>query len=373
MKCGHRSLIAIKRLKKCEYLHMPSPACYNKGSSVENEGETKVKSKLREVHVSEAVGLVLAHDLTQVLPGKYKGPLFRKGHVVRTEDREALLSIGKEHLYVLEIAEGEWHENDAALRIAATVCGTGLTMTQPREGKVNLVAERDGLLQVDADRVDMINQVEQAVLSTRKTDIPVKKGETVAATRVIPLLYPEQRLKQVEAAAQADPESAVVEVIPFPQRKVGVVITGSEVYHGRIQDRFGPVVQEKVEGFGSVITGQTLASDEKERIIEQVRAFVDQGADLVLVTGGMSVDPDDRTPGAIAALGADIVSYGTPMLPGSMLMVAYYQQVPVLGLPGCVIHDEYTSFDVFLPQILAGKRITRRDIVSLGYGGLHSC
>ncbi|PTM53230.1 molybdopterin-binding protein [Desmospora activa] len=332
-----------------------------------------MKSKLREVHVSEAVGLVLAHDLTQVLPGKYKGPLFRKGHVVREEDREALLSIGKEHLYVLEIAEGEWHENDAALRIATAVCGTGLTLTQPREGKVNLVAERDGLLQVDANRVHGINQVEQAVLSTRKTDIPVKKEDIVAATRVIPLLYPEERLRQVEAAALADATLPVLEVVPFPQRKVGVVITGSEVYHGRIQDRFGPVVQEKVERFGSVIMGQTLASDEKDRIIEQVRAFVEQGADLVCVTGGMSVDPDDRTPGAIKALGADVISYGTPMLPGSMLMVAYYQQTPILGLPGCVIHDEYTSFDVFLPRILVGKRITRHDIVQLGYGGLHSC
>ncbi|MDR6227523.1 molybdopterin-binding protein [Desmospora profundinema] len=332
-----------------------------------------MKSKLREVHVSEAVGLVLAHDLTQVLPGKYKGPLFRKGHVVREEDREALLSIGKEHLYVLEIAEGDCHEDEAALRIAEVVCGSGLNMTEPREGKVNLVADRDGLLQVDADRVLAVNRVEQAVLSTLETDIPVRKGQTVAATRVIPLLYPEESLMKVEAAARVDGQSPVIQILPFRRCKVGVVITGSEVYHGRIEDRFGPVVQEKVEHYGSTIMGQTLASDQKERIMGQVRDFVEQGADLVLVTGGMSVDPDDRTPGAIAALGADVVSYGTPMLPGSMLMVAYYNQTPVLGLPGCVIHDEYTSFDVFLPRILAGQRITREDIVRLGYGGLHSC
>jgi molybdenum cofactor synthesis domain-containing protein len=331
-----------------------------------------MKSRLKEVHVSEAVGLVLAHDLTQVLPGKYKGPLFRKGHVVREEDREALLSIGKEHLYVLELAEGEWHEDDAARRIAEAICGPGLTMTEPREGKVNLVAEGEGLLQVDADRVHAVNEVEQAVLSTLKTDIPVTKGQTVAATRVIPLLYPEERLEQVESAVQTD-DSPVISILPFRSYHVGVVITGSEVYHGRIQDRFGPVVQKKVERYGSTIMGQTLASDDKDRIMGQVRSFVEQGADLVLVTGGMSVDPDDRTPGAIAALGAEVVSYGTPMLPGSMLMVAYYQQVPILGLPGCVIHDEYTSFDVLLPRIFAGKRISRSDIVQLGYGGLHSC
>ncbi|PTX58837.1 molybdenum cofactor synthesis domain-containing protein [Melghirimyces profundicolus] len=329
-----------------------------------------MKSSLKEVHVTDAVGRVLAHDLTQVLPGKFKGPLFRKGHVIRQEDIDDLLSIGKEHIYVMELAPGELHENDAAVRIARAVCGPGLTLTEPREGKVNLVAGMDGLLKVDASRVRAINEVEQAVLSTLQSDQPVKKEQTVAASRVIPLIYPEERIEAVEETAGPSP---VLEVWPFRPFRVGVVTTGSEIYHGRIRDRFGPVLQEKLESFGSTVMGQTLASDDKDLIQAQIRSFVDQGADMVLVTGGMSVDPDDRTPGAIASLGAQVISYGTPMLPGSMLLVAYYRGIPVLGLPGCVIHDEYTSFDVFLPRILAGERIRREDIVSLGYGGLHSC
>ncbi|MFD1427041.1 molybdopterin-binding protein [Kroppenstedtia sanguinis] len=331
-----------------------------------------MKSSLREVHVTEAVGRVLAHDLTQVIPGQFKGPRFRKGHVIREADFEALLSIGKEHIYVMELAEGELHENDAARRIAQAVGGPQLTLSAPAEGKVQLSSDRDGLLKVDAARVHGINEVEQAVLSTLKTDIPVQKGEVVAASRVIPLVYPEDRIEQVERIA-AEGDRPVLEVLPFRRLKVGVVTTGSEIYHGRIQDRFGPVVQEKLQSFGSTVMGQTLAGDDKELIQSQICAFVDRGADLVLVTGGMSVDPDDRTPGAIAAIGAEVVSYGTPMLPGSMLMIAYYREIPVLGLPGCVIHDEYTSFDLFLPRILAGEKVKREDIVQLGYGGLHSC
>ncbi|OYD06716.1 molybdopterin-binding protein [Paludifilum halophilum] len=331
-----------------------------------------MKSSLKEVHVSEAVGLVLAHDLTQVLPGKYKGPLFRKGHVVRGEDIDDLLSIGKEHIYVMDLAEGELHENDAARRIAAAAGGENLRMSPPKEGKVNLIAKRDGLLKVEAEAVHGVNHVDQAVLSTLKTDTPVTEGQIVAAARVIPLIYPESRTKEVEAVAESR-NKPLVDLIPYRKCNAGVVITGSEVYHGRIRDKFGPVVREKVESYGSTVMGQILASDDKERIMNGIRSFVDQGADFVLVTGGMSVDPDDRTPGAITALGAEVVSYGTPMLPGSMLMVAYYRGVPVLGLPGCVIHDSYTSFDLFLPRILAGERITREEIVSLGYGGLHSC
>jgi molybdenum cofactor synthesis domain-containing protein len=330
-----------------------------------------VKSKLREVRVQDAVGLVLAHDLTQVIPGKYKGPLFRKGHVISEQDIEPLLDIGKAHIYVMELAEGELHENDAAERIArAAGDNPHLEMTSPKEGKVNLVSSIDGLLRVRAEAVAAINQVEHAVLSTLRTYTPVRKGDIVAAARVIPLIYPEERVKQVEAIGRQSP---VVEVLPYQSCRVGIVTTGSEVLHGRIEDKFGPVLREKLRAFGAEVISQTFSGDDRERIQQQIRSFLEQGADLVLVTGGMSVDPDDRTPGAIASMGAEVVSYGTPMLPGSMLMVAYYQGVPVLGLPGCVIHDDYTSFDVFLPRILAGERIKKADIIALGHGGLHSC
>lgn len=332
-----------------------------------------MKSRLKEVPVGEAVGLVLAHDLTKIDPGKYKGPLFRKGHRIREEDIEALLRIGKEHVYVLDLAEGELHENEAAERIARAVAGSHLGRTEPKEGKVSLVAEIQGLLRIDVEAVTAINRVYQVALSTLGTHTPVEKGQTVATSRVIPLVYPEESVREVEDIA-ARRERPVVEVVPFRPHRVGIVTTGSEVYHGRIQDRFGPIVREKVEKYGSTVVGQTFADDDKEMIRDQILAFVDQGVDMVLVTSGMSVDPDDRTPGAIASLGAEIVTYGTPILPGTMLMIAYFRGIPVLGLPGCVLHDPVTSFDIFLPRILAGEKITREDVVILGHGGLlHSC
>lgn len=332
-----------------------------------------MKSRLKEVPVGEAVGLVLAHDLTMIDPGKYKGPRFRKGHRIREGDVEELLRMGKEHVYVLDLAEGELHEEEAAERIARAVAGPHLGQTEPKEGKVNLVAEAQGLLKIDVEAVMAINRVEQVALATLRTHTPVEKGQTVAATRVIPLVFPEASIRKVESIA-AGRNRPVMEVAPFRPHRVGIVTTGSEVYHGRVQDRFGPIVREKVEKYGSTVVGQTFATDDKEMIRDQIRSFVEQGADMVLVTSGMSVDPDDRTPGAITSLGAEIITYGTPILPGTMLMIAYYRQVPVLGLPGCVLHDSYTSFDHFLPRILAGEKITREDVVALGHGGLiHSC
>ncbi|SDX54435.1 molybdenum cofactor cytidylyltransferase [Marininema mesophilum] len=330
-----------------------------------------MKSSMKEVPLSQAIGLVLAHDLTQVLPGKVKGPLFRSGHVVREEDIEPLLSIGKEHIYVIEWAEGELHEDEAARRIATAVKGSYVSLTESKEGKVNLVAEKDGLLLVNISCVHQINGIEQVVLSTLKTKVPVRKGERVAASRVIPLIYPEERIIEVERiAGQGNP---ILQVVPYRSTRIGIVTTGNEIAKGRIEDRFGPVLRQKVEKFGSEIMGQTFASDDRKRIQQQIRSFIEQGADMVFVTGGMSVDPDDRTPGAIADMGVKVVSYGTPMLPGSMLMLAYDDDIPILGLPGCVIHDEFTSFDVFLPRLLAGERIAREEVIALGYGGLHSC
>ncbi|SFS90568.1 molybdopterin-binding protein [Marininema halotolerans] len=330
-----------------------------------------MKSSLKEVPLSQAIGLVLAHDLTQVIPGKVKGPLFRKGHIVREEDMEALLSIGKEHIYVIEWVEGELHEDIAAMRIATAVQGSFLSLSEPKEGKVSLLAEQDGLLLVDAPRVHAINQIEQVVLSTLKTKVPVQRGEVIAASRVIPLIYPESGIEKVEQIAkQGDP---VLQILPYRSAKVGIVTTGNEIAKGRITDRFGPILHEKVHRYGADILGQTFAGDDRGQIQQQIESFIEQGADMVLVTGGMSVDPDDRTPGAIMEMGAEVVSYGTPMLPGSMLMIAYMGHIPILGLPGCVIHDKKTSFDVFLPRLLAGERISREEVTILGYGGLHSC
>lgn len=330
------------------------------------------KPKMREVPVREAIGMMLPHDMTQILPGEFKGRLFKKGHVVTAEDIEPLLSIGKEHIYVLEMPEGFIHEEEAGNRIAQAVSGEGLTLTEPYEGKVSMKAAYKGLAKINEQAVHALNALEGIAFSTIYGDQVVQPGDTLAATRIIPLIMEEARIAELEQLAQTF-AGPIVQVKPFLKKRVGLVTTGGEVFTGRIADKFGPAIRAKVEALGSEVVEQRFAPDDKEAIEKEIKWFLDQGVDLVLVTGGMSVDPDDRTPGAIAGVGAQIVRYGTPMLPGSMLLVSYYGEIPVLGLPGAVMHEPFTSFDVFLPRILAGERIEESDMTRLGYGGLRKC
>ncbi|MDR6552187.1 molybdopterin-binding protein [Paenibacillus qinlingensis] len=344
---------------------------------------------LREVKVEDAIGMILPHDLTQILPGEFKGRLFRKGHQVTEADIPALLSIGKEHIYVMELQPGYLHEDEAALRMARAIAGTDasasasastsasadLKLTDPHEGKVNVKSEIHGLVKIDKAFVDSVNAIDEVVLSTIRSNTVVQAGASLVGTRVIPLIVDEAKVEEVErlAAARRAEGFTLLEVKPFRALRVGVITTGSEVFKGRIQDKFGPVVKEKVAQLGSQVVDQRFVSDDSEAIVGEIHALAALGVDLVLVTGGMSVDPDDRTPGAIKAAGARVVSYGTPMLPGSMLMIAYLGDLPIMGLPGCVMHDPYTSFDVLLPRICAGEEIVRSDITEMGYGGFYQC
>lgn len=340
---------------------------------------SKDTSMLREVKVEDAIGMILPHDLTQILPGEFKGRLFRKGHQVTEADIPALLSIGKEHIYVMELQPGYLHEDEAAMRMARAIAGTDkcsdLRLTDPHEGKVNVKSEIHGLVKIDKAFVDSVNAIDEVVMSTIRSNTVVQGGASLVGTRVIPLIVDEAKVAEVErlAAARREEGFTLLEVKPFRKLRVGVITTGSEVFKGRIQDKFGPVVKEKVAQLGSVVVDQRFVSDDSEAIVGEIHALQALGVDLVLVTGGMSVDPDDRTPGAIKAAGARVVSYGTPMLPGSMLMIAYLGDLPIMGLPGCVMHDPYTSFDVLLPRICAGEEIVRSDITEMGYGGFYQC
>ena len=322
---------------------------------------------MQMVRVEDAVGNVLCHDITRIVPGEFKGRAYKKGHVVTESDIPELLKLGKEHLYVWELKEGFVHENDAGLRIARAVQGTGLELAEAGEGKVNLMAGYDGMLVVDEARLRQVNGIEEIVVATRNHRRPVKRGEVVAGVRVIPLIIAEEKLRQCELLGM---EAPILDVRPFRSYKTGVITTGSEVYHGRIQDKFGPVVKAKVEAFGGEVIRHILVPDDKERIAAAVLELQAAGAELILTTGGMSVDPDDVTPAGIRQAGASIVTYGAPVLPGSMAMVAYLQDIPVLGLPGCVMYHRTTVFDLLLPMVLCGERITRQDIVLLGMGGL---
>ena len=296
------------------------------------------KACMKTIHVHEAVGSVLCHDITRIVPGESKGPVFSKGHVVRPEDIKVLLEVGKEHLYVFEPLPGMVHENDAAARIVAATAGSNLTAGNPKEGRINLSAACDGLLRIDVPTLARFNGLGEITIATLHSLQFVSKGRPVAGMRVVPLMIEEEKLRSMEEMVS----HPVVEVLPLAHAKVGVVTTGSEVYYGRIQDAFGPVLRKKFAKLGSSIMGQTLTSDEVDMTAAAIVDFLHQGADMIVVTGGMSVDPDDRTPTAIRASGAEIVSYGAPVYPGAMFLLAHAtgprRRLPVLGLTGCVMY-----------------------------------
>lgn len=323
---------------------------------------------MKEVHVRDAIGLRLAHDLTRIVPGEFKGRIFKKGHKVREEDIPALLDIGKEHIYILELADGELHEEDAAIRLAHAVHGDNLQASDPSEGKVILKSSIQGLLKIDSQALRMLNSISQIVVSTKKDNAVVRPGEAVAAMKAVPLVISEQKIVEAETIARM--YAPVIDVVPFRQLKAGIVTTGSELATGRIKDKFGPVLRGKLEDVGTALLGQTIVGDSKQEIQSAIQDYLAQGADLILCTGGMSVDPDDRTPGAIRELCTELVTYGMPIFPGSMMLLAYIGNTAVFGLPGAVIYEAVTAFDILLPRILAGDKVSAADIIELGHGGL---
>jgi molybdopterin biosynthesis enzyme len=322
---------------------------------------------LKVIPVEKAVGLPLAHDITEIVPGEHKGPVFRRGHVIRPEDVSKLLDVGKAHIYVMELEENELHEEDAARRLAKAAAGENLRLTDPSEGRVNLIADSPGLLKVDADLLYQFNSLGDLMMATLPSDRFVKKGEVVAGTRAIPVIVKEELIKRAESLCKDHP---IVKVLPIPPQRVHLIVTGSEVYSGRIKDGFEPVVRKKVKAMGSELADKKLAPDDPEQIATLIRTAHEDGAELILVSGGMSVDPDDKTPDGIRLSGAKIESHGFPVLPGSMFLMAYLNKTPILGLSGCVLHDEFSVFDILLPRIMAGEKITRPDIMALGHGGL---
>jgi len=322
---------------------------------------------LKVIPVEQAVGLPLAHDITEIIPGKHKGPAFRRGHIIRPEDVSKLLDVGKANIYVMNLEKDELHEEDAARRLAQAAAGANLKLTDPSEGRVNLVAQISGLLKVDADLLYRFNSLGDLMLATLNSDRPVRKGEVVAGTRTIPVLVKAELVERAEALCKDHP---IVQILPMPARKVHLIVTGSEVYTGRIQDGFGPVVSKKVVELGSQLADKQLAPDDPDQIAKLIQDAHKAGAEVILVSGGMSVDPDDKTPEGIRRSGAQVESHGFPVLPGSMFLMAYLQDTPVLGLSGCVLHDPFSAFDMLLPRLLAGDKIKRAEIMAMGHGGL---
>jgi len=325
---------------------------------------------MKSIRVQDATGMVLCHDITEIIPGKFKGPSFRKGHVIKNSDIEKLLDLGKRFIYVFELTKDQVHENEAARRIAKTATGPGLFLTDPVEGKVTLSAASKGLLKVDAPALSLINQIQDIMFATLHGNQQVAVNQPVGGTRIIPLVTEEKRIQRVEVICRN--HFPVVQVKPFIPHRVGLIVTGSEVFEGRIEDGFGPVVEKKFNNLGSHVMGSEKVSDNVDMTVKAIHKFIDEGADMITLTGGMSVDPDDQTPASIRAAGGKVIAYGAPVLPGAMFMLAYAQDIPVIGLPGCVMYHQTSIFDLVVPRLLTGESVTRDDIVTMGHGGFCS-
>ena len=323
---------------------------------------------MKLIRTEEAVGHVLCHDMTQIIPGTYKDARFRKGHIVTAEDVPVLLAMGKENLYVWEKTEGMLHENEAAERLAALCRNEHMSATPVKEGKIELKAEIPGLFRVDSKRLRAVNAIDELMIATRHGNVPVRSGDKLCGTRCIPLVIDEKKLIAAEKAVGDKP---ILELLPYKLRRAGVITTGSEVFRGRIRDAFTPVVEEKLKAYGIAVTEHVTVDDGLDNIRAAIDEMRTRDVELILCTGGMSVDPDDNTPGAIKQSGARIVTYGAPVLPGAMFLLGYYEDgMPIMGLPGCVMYAKATIFDLALPRIAAGVEMTRDDFVDMGEGGL---
>jgi hypothetical protein len=363
---------------------------------------TKKIGSVRTVPLVDSVGMVLAHDVTEIRKDEFKGRAFKKGHVVRKEDIDHFRRIGKEHLFILSLNPDEIHEDGAALALAAALMGEGVrTGSEPKEGKVSIIADHDGILKVNREALLAFNMLDDVICATRHGNTLVKQGSVVAETKAIPLVVKRgviERAKEISTRA-IDAGSPILEVKKLRTPKVGIVITGNEVYHGRIKDSFASVITGKIGDFHGEVVGVYYAPDDRNFIEDRLRQLLKEGADLLIATGGMSVDPDDVTRFAIRNLGATDVTYGSAVLPGAMFLVAYLQRdadsgqkielaayddkrslttntcapgsdiIPILGVPACGMYHKITVLDLVLPRILAGEKIGRRDLAELGYGG----
>ena len=322
---------------------------------------------MRKIPVEESVGQVLCHDITRIIPGQEKGVGFKKGHVIRAEDIAELKKLGKDHIYVWAVGPGLLHEDEAADILRLLCAGPHMRASEPREGKIELFAMIDGLLKIERERLAALNGLGELVIAARHGDFPVKAGDKLAGMRVIPLVIEEEKMQRAKAIAGPAP---LLKLLPLRAKKTAVIATGNEVYQQRITDAFTPVILAKLAEYNCPNIFTATSPDESAYTAALIHEALDKGAEMVLCCGGMSVDPDDLTPAAIRLSGARIVTYGAPVLPGAMIMLAYLGTTPIVGLPGCAMYDKRTIFDLLLPRLLADDIISAAELAALGEGGL---
>ena len=322
---------------------------------------------MKLIKTENAVGCVLCHDITQIIKGVTKDARFRKGHVITEEDIPVLLSIGKDNIYIYENDENMMHENDAAKVLVSMCKNEYMSESDVKEGKIELKAEADGLLKVDKKKLFTVNSFGQMMIATRHGNTMVKKGDKLAGTRIIPLVIEKEKMERVKKEVG---EGSILKLMPFKHKKAALLTTGNEVYYHRIKDTFSETVMQKLDEFDVQIIDHVILPDDNELLTKTILEELEKGADIVICTGGRSVDPDDKTPLAIKNTGADVVSYGSPVLPGAMFMIAYMGEKVIMGLPGCVMYARRTIFDLALPRVMADDKITADELSSLGEGGL---
>ena len=323
---------------------------------------------MKEVPVEKSVGMVLGHDITEIVKDKFKGPKFKKGHIIKEEDIPILKKIGKENIYIFELDEGMIHEDEAAEYLKSMCMGDNMYYKGPSEGKFDVFSSIEGLLKVDVERLTKINSDPQMMVASRHNNMPVKKDDKIFGTRIIPLVIEEEKMQDKKLEIGPEP---ILRIMPFIYQKVGLITTGSEVFSGLIKDTFSPVVKEKVKKYNLEVTEHVLVSDNSEDIEREIRKMLEKDVDIIILTGGMSVDPDDKTPKAIADVSKTLVTYGAPVLPGAMFCLGYSSEgIPIMGLPGCVMYEKSTIFDLILPRIAAKDIVKTEEIARLGHGGL---
>jgi len=323
---------------------------------------------MRKVRVEKAIGMVLAHDVTRIIPGEFKGVGFRKNHKIRKEDIPEFLKLGKHSIYVLNLSKNRLHEDEASLRIVSAISGDGLSWTEPREGKSTLYSQSRGLLKIDSSGLLRINKMGNIIVSTLKNNFPCGEKQSVAATRIIPLTIARNKIEKLEEIARK--HEPIIRVLPYRQLKVGAIVTGTEIYQGLIPDGFDKYVGKKIKEYGCEVAKKIVVPDVVGEIAGAITDLKNDGCQLILTTGGLSVDPDDVTREGVKRAGAKIIIYGTPILPGAMFLYGVLDGTLILGLPACVYYHPSTILELTLPRALAGDQITRNDIAELGHGGL---
>ncbi len=325
---------------------------------------------MKKVPIKKAVGMKLGYDITQIIPGKFKGPLFRKGHIIRVEDLDELRKIGKEHIYVWEPKLGEIHENEASLRISKAVAGKNIELSEPVEGKITLKSTIRGLFKVKRRLLYKINSIKNITIASLPDNFEVEANQGIAGIRIVPLTIQEKSIERIEQLCQK--EGSVFSVNKYHNLRVDIITTGNEVYKGLVEDKFGPLLRKKFSYFGAKVEEQIFCADEKQKIVDAIKDFIDQGIELIALSGGMSVDPDDLTPGAIKESGAKIVTYGVPVQPGNMFLLAYLGKTTLIGIPGASLFYKNTILDIVLPRIFAGETFKKQDFIKMGEGGFCS-